>query len=244
LSSERMGPFGRPARGLRRAGPHPGAVGAGGGPLPGLLDGAGRPPRRSNDLHPGFVGDATRPDAHDRPVRHLVIRASGRQLAGRVQRIRTGRWRVIDARSGRCATTSLAPGARWVAWPRRPHRSLNVGMVATRRTPPQLSAGRLTPHASRLTPHASRLTPHASRLTPQRLTPHASRPRLTPHASRIASSAAEGRTSGAGHVQDRGRARIQPSPQALPAVSCSRVPFARTRLGSPSAASTTPPPTK
>ena len=48
---------------------------------------------------PGFVGDALGLLLMISPVRHLLIRASGHRLAGRVQRIRTGRWQVIDASS-------------------------------------------------------------------------------------------------------------------------------------------------
>ena len=33
------------------------------------------------------------------PVRHLVIRAAGHRLAGRVQTVRTGRWRVVSVGS-------------------------------------------------------------------------------------------------------------------------------------------------
>jgi UPF0716 protein FxsA len=46
---------------------------------------------------PGFIGDALGLLLMIGPVRHLVIRASGRGIARRVQTIRTGRWRVIDA---------------------------------------------------------------------------------------------------------------------------------------------------
>ena len=46
---------------------------------------------------PGFIGDALGLLLMIGPVRHLLIRASGHRLAGRVQRIRTGRWQVIDA---------------------------------------------------------------------------------------------------------------------------------------------------
>jgi UPF0716 protein FxsA len=48
---------------------------------------------------PGFIGDALGLLLMIGPVRDLVIRVSGRQLARRVQRVRTGRWRVIDVRS-------------------------------------------------------------------------------------------------------------------------------------------------
>lgn len=48
---------------------------------------------------PGFIGDALGLLLMIGPVRHLIIRASGHRLAGRVQRIRTGRWQVIDASS-------------------------------------------------------------------------------------------------------------------------------------------------
>jgi len=46
---------------------------------------------------PGFIGDALGLLLMIGPVRHLVIRASGRGIARRVQTIRTSRWRVIDA---------------------------------------------------------------------------------------------------------------------------------------------------
>ncbi|HEY5273793.1 MAG TPA: FxsA family protein [Acidimicrobiales bacterium] len=46
---------------------------------------------------PGFVGDALGLLLMIGPVRHLVIRASGRGIARRVQTMRTSRWRVIDA---------------------------------------------------------------------------------------------------------------------------------------------------
>jgi UPF0716 protein FxsA len=48
---------------------------------------------------PGFVGDAIGLALMVGPVRHLVIRVSGHGLARRVQRFRTGRWTIIDARS-------------------------------------------------------------------------------------------------------------------------------------------------
>ena len=48
---------------------------------------------------PGFIGDALGLLLMIGPVRHLVIRASGHRLAGRVRRIRPGRWQVIDASS-------------------------------------------------------------------------------------------------------------------------------------------------
>jgi UPF0716 protein FxsA len=48
---------------------------------------------------PGFVGDAIGLALMVGPVRHLVIRVSGHGLARRVQRLRTGRWTIIDARS-------------------------------------------------------------------------------------------------------------------------------------------------
>jgi UPF0716 family protein affecting phage T7 exclusion len=53
---------------------------------------------------PGFVGDALGLLLMIGPVRHLVIRASGRGIARRVQTMRTGRWRVIDAQ-GRTTRT-------------------------------------------------------------------------------------------------------------------------------------------
>ena len=48
---------------------------------------------------PGFVSDALGLLLMIAPVRHQVIRASGRGLARRVQSFRTGPWFVIDARS-------------------------------------------------------------------------------------------------------------------------------------------------
>jgi len=47
---------------------------------------------------PGFVTDALGLLLMIGPVRHLLIRTSGRRLARRVQTIRASRWRVIDAR--------------------------------------------------------------------------------------------------------------------------------------------------
>jgi len=47
---------------------------------------------------PGFVGDAIGLALMIGPVRHLLIRTSGSRLARRVQRVPTGRWRVIDVR--------------------------------------------------------------------------------------------------------------------------------------------------
>jgi UPF0716 protein FxsA len=47
---------------------------------------------------PGFIGDAIGLLLMIGPVRHLVIRAAGHRLARRLQTVRTGRWRVIDAR--------------------------------------------------------------------------------------------------------------------------------------------------
>jgi UPF0716 protein FxsA len=48
---------------------------------------------------PGFIGDAFGLLLMIGPVRHLVVRASGDRLARRVQRMRTGRWQVVDVRS-------------------------------------------------------------------------------------------------------------------------------------------------
>lgn len=48
---------------------------------------------------PGFIGDAIGLLLMVGPIRHLVIRASGNQLAGRIGRIRAGTWTVIDARA-------------------------------------------------------------------------------------------------------------------------------------------------
>jgi UPF0716 protein FxsA len=59
---------------------------------------------------PGFIGDALGLLLMVGPVRHLVIRASGHRLAGRVQRIRTGRWQVIDA-SSRPSPDDLPPAS-------------------------------------------------------------------------------------------------------------------------------------
>jgi len=48
---------------------------------------------------PGFIGDAIGLLLMLSPVRHLVIRAFGHQLARRVQKMPAGRWGFIDARS-------------------------------------------------------------------------------------------------------------------------------------------------
>ncbi len=48
---------------------------------------------------PGFIGDAIGLLLMISPVRHLVIRAFGHQLARRVQKMPPGRWGFIDARS-------------------------------------------------------------------------------------------------------------------------------------------------
>ena len=48
---------------------------------------------------PGFIGDAVGLLLMIGPVRHLVIRAFGHQLARRVQKMPQGRWGFIDARS-------------------------------------------------------------------------------------------------------------------------------------------------
>ena len=48
---------------------------------------------------PGFIGDAIGLLLMVGWVRHLVIRAFGRQLARRVQKMPRGRWGFIDARS-------------------------------------------------------------------------------------------------------------------------------------------------
>ena len=45
---------------------------------------------------PGFIGDAFGLLLMIGPVRHLVIRLSGRRLARRVQMPRRGRWQVVD----------------------------------------------------------------------------------------------------------------------------------------------------
>jgi UPF0716 protein FxsA len=73
---------------------------------------------------PGFIGDAVGLLLMIGPVRHLVIRTFGHQLARRVQKMPVGRWGFIDARStpvrnGRAArnATPLPPGT-----PDRPAR--------------------------------------------------------------------------------------------------------------------------
>ena len=48
---------------------------------------------------PGFLSDAVGLLLMIGPVRHLVIRATGRRLARRVQTIPTGTWRVMNVRS-------------------------------------------------------------------------------------------------------------------------------------------------
>jgi UPF0716 protein FxsA len=48
---------------------------------------------------PGFIGDAAGLLLMIGPVRHLVIRAFGHPLAGKVQKMTPGRWGFIDARS-------------------------------------------------------------------------------------------------------------------------------------------------
>ena len=48
---------------------------------------------------PGFVGDAIGLLLMISPVRHLIIRAFGHQLARRVQKMPPGRWGFIEARS-------------------------------------------------------------------------------------------------------------------------------------------------
>jgi UPF0716 protein FxsA len=48
---------------------------------------------------PGFIGDALGLLLMIGPIRHLVIRAFGHQLARRVQKMPVGRWGFIDARS-------------------------------------------------------------------------------------------------------------------------------------------------
>ena len=49
---------------------------------------------------PGFVGDALGLLLMIGPVRHFVIRVSGRRLARRVGNLRPERWRIIDVRPG------------------------------------------------------------------------------------------------------------------------------------------------
>jgi UPF0716 protein FxsA len=48
---------------------------------------------------PGFIGDAVGLLLMIGPVRHFVIRVTGHRLAGRVQAVHTGRWRVINVAS-------------------------------------------------------------------------------------------------------------------------------------------------
>jgi UPF0716 family protein affecting phage T7 exclusion len=48
---------------------------------------------------PGFIGDAVGLLLMIGPVRHLVIRAFGHQMARKVQKMPPGRWGFIDARS-------------------------------------------------------------------------------------------------------------------------------------------------
>jgi UPF0716 protein FxsA len=48
---------------------------------------------------PGFIGDAVGLLLMIGPIRHLVIRAFGHQLARKVQNVAPGRWGFIDARS-------------------------------------------------------------------------------------------------------------------------------------------------
>jgi UPF0716 protein FxsA len=48
---------------------------------------------------PGFIGDAIGLLLMIGPVRHLVIRAFGHQLARKVEKMPPGRWGFIDARS-------------------------------------------------------------------------------------------------------------------------------------------------
>jgi UPF0716 protein FxsA len=63
---------------------------------------------------PGFIGDAIGLLLMIGWIRHLVIRAFGRQLARRVQKMPRGRWSFIDARSapvsrgGRAAPNHIA----------------------------------------------------------------------------------------------------------------------------------------
>jgi len=48
---------------------------------------------------PGFIGDALGLLLMIGPVRHLLIRMGGHRLARRVQKVRTGRWRVVSVAS-------------------------------------------------------------------------------------------------------------------------------------------------
>jgi UPF0716 protein FxsA len=50
---------------------------------------------------PGFIGDLLGLLLMIRPVRSLVIRVSGQQLARRIQQSRVDGWRVIDTRAAR-----------------------------------------------------------------------------------------------------------------------------------------------
>jgi UPF0716 protein FxsA len=68
---------------------------------------------------PGFIGDALGLLLMIGPVRHLVIRVSGRGLARRVGTMRTGRWRVIDAGS-RPVREDFRPQSGMLESPRRP----------------------------------------------------------------------------------------------------------------------------
>jgi UPF0716 protein FxsA len=74
---------------------------------------------------PGFIGDALGLLLMIGPVRHLVIRASGRHIARRVQTIRTSRWRVIDAHGG--PTRNDTPSG-----PGRPRQPLGPGNPVSR----------------------------------------------------------------------------------------------------------------
>ncbi|MGO9342670.1 MAG: FxsA family protein [Acidimicrobiales bacterium] len=69
---------------------------------------------------PGFVGDALGMLLMIGPVRHLVTRVSGHGLARRVQRFRTGRWTIIDARS-RSVRDDVAPTAELTRPEEGPH---------------------------------------------------------------------------------------------------------------------------
>ena len=69
---------------------------------------------------PGFVGDALGLLLMIGPVRHLLIWASKHQLARRVQKIQTRRWRIID--------THFQPmGDDFLRRPEPPDRSLGPG---------------------------------------------------------------------------------------------------------------------
>jgi UPF0716 protein FxsA len=75
---------------------------------------------------PGFIGDAIGLLLMIGPVRHLVIRAFGHQLARRVQRMPAGRWGFIDARSTPVRNQG-APRNDIALPPRTPDRPVDPG---------------------------------------------------------------------------------------------------------------------